>query len=39
MILQSGLILAAMAMLSLLVFGTLSGISVAKASTGFITFA
>ena len=33
-ILQSGLILAAMAMLSLL-FGTLSGISVAKASTGF----
>ena len=33
-ILQSGLILTAMAMLSLL-FGTLSGISVAKASTGF----
>ena len=33
-ILQSGLILSAMAMLSLL-FGTLSGISVAKASTGF----
>lgn len=33
-ILQAGLILAAMAMLSLL-FGTLSGISVAKASTGF----
>ena len=33
-ILQSGLILAVMAMLSLL-FGTLSGISVAKASTGF----
>ena len=33
-ILQSGLILAIMAMLSLL-FGTLSGISVAKASTGF----
>ena len=33
-ILQSGLILAAMAMLSLL-FGALSGISVAKASTGF----
>ena len=33
-VVQSGLILAAMAMLSLL-FGTLSGISVAKASTGF----
>lgn len=33
-VIQSGLILAAMAMLSLL-FGTLSGISVAKASTGF----
>ena len=33
-ILQAGLILAAMAMLSLL-FGTLSGISVAKSSTGF----
>ncbi|MFC2670619.1 ABC transporter ATP-binding protein [Lancefieldella parvula] len=33
-ILQSGLILTAMAILSLL-FGTLSGISVAKASTGF----
>ena len=33
-ILQAGLILAAMAMLSLL-FGTLSGVSVAKASTGF----
>ena len=33
-VVQSGLILTAMAMLSLL-FGTLSGISVAKASTGF----
>ncbi len=33
-VIQSGLILTAMAMLSLL-FGTLSGISVAKASTGF----
>ncbi len=33
-VIQSGLILAVMAMLSLL-FGTLSGISVAKASTGF----
>ena len=33
-VIQSGAVLAAMAMLSLL-FGTLSGISVAKASTGF----